>query len=27
VLGVYDENNNVVLLQPEKKVADGMKIG
>ena len=27
VLGVYDENNNVVLLQPERKVADGMKIG
>ncbi|MEO8711342.1 MAG: tRNA-binding protein [Parafilimonas sp.] len=27
VLGVYDENNNVVLLQPEQKVADGMKIG
>jgi tRNA-binding protein len=27
VLGVYDENNNVVLLQPERKVADGMRIG
>ena len=27
VLGAYDENNNVVLLQPEQKVANGMKIG
>lgn len=27
VLSVYDENNDVVLLQPERKVADGMKIG
>lgn len=27
VLGIYDENNNVVLLQPGKKVADGLKIG
>ncbi len=27
VLGIYDEDNNVVLLQPERKVADGMKIG
>jgi tRNA-binding protein len=27
VLGVYDENNNVVLLQPERKVSNGMKIG
>ena len=27
VLGVYDENKNVVLLQPEKKVANGLKIG
>src|SRR5436305_14727987 len=27
VLGVYDENNNVVLLQPERRVANGMKIG
>lgn len=26
VLGVYDENNNVVLLQPERTVANGMKI-
>lgn len=27
VLGVYDENNNVVLLQPERIVKNGMKIG
>lgn len=27
VLGVYDEQNNVVLLQPNKPVANGMKIG
>lgn len=27
VLGVYDENNNVVLLQPDKQIANGMKIG
>lgn len=27
VLGVYDENNNVVLLQPDKKVENGLKIG
>ena len=27
VLGVYDENNNVVLLQPDKQVSNGMKIG
>jgi tRNA-binding protein len=27
VLGVYDENKNVVLLQPERKVTNGMKIG
>ncbi|WP_153800767.1 tRNA-binding protein [Foetidibacter luteolus] len=27
VLGVYDENNQVILLQPERKVANGMKIG
>ncbi|MDB5246215.1 MAG: tRNA-binding protein [Segetibacter sp.] len=26
VLGVYDENNDVILLQPEKKVANGRKI-
>ena len=27
VLGIYDENNNVVLLQPERSVANGMKVG
>ena len=27
ILGVYDENNQVVLLQPDKAVANGMKIG
>ncbi len=27
VLGVYDETKNVVLLQPERKVVNGMKIG
>lgn len=27
VLGVYDENNDVVLLQPAKPVLNGMKIG
>jgi tRNA-binding protein len=27
VLGVYDETNNVVLLQPDRSVANGMKIG
>ncbi len=27
VLGVYDENNNVVLLQPERAVKNGMKVG
>lgn len=27
VLGVYDESKNVVLLQPERRVANGMKIG
>ena len=27
VLGVYDEYNEVVLLQPEKKVTNGSKIG
>lgn len=27
VLGVYDENNDVVLLQAEKPVLNGMKIG
>ena len=27
VLGVYDENNQVILLQPERTVANGHKIG
>lgn len=27
VLGVYDENNDVILLQPEKKVQNGGKVG
>ena len=27
VLGVYDENNEVVLLQPDKKIKNGCKIG
>jgi len=27
VLGVYDETNNVVLLQPERNVRNGMKVG
>lgn len=27
VLGVYDENNNVILLQPAKNTINGMKIG
>ena len=27
VLGVYDENNDVILLQPERTVKNGMKIG
>jgi tRNA-binding protein len=27
VLGVYDENKNVILLQPERQVPNGMKIG
>jgi len=27
ILGVYDENNDVVLLQPERNVQNGMKIG
>lgn len=27
VLGVYDEHNNVVLLQPDKQLANGLKIG
>ena len=27
VLGVYDENNDVVLLQPQQKISNGLKIG
>ncbi len=27
ILGIYDENDNVVLLQPERKVDNGMKVG
>jgi tRNA-binding protein len=27
VLGVYDENNHVILLQPEKAVKNGQRIG
>jgi len=27
VLGVYDENNQVILLQPDKTVANGQRIG
>ena len=27
VLGVYDKNNDVILLQPDKLVDNGMKIG
>lgn len=27
VLGIYDENNNVILLHPERRVSNGMKIG
>jgi tRNA-binding protein len=27
VLGVYDENNDVILLQPDRKVPNGLKIG
>ncbi len=27
ILGVYNENNHVVLLQAERKVENGMKIG
>lgn len=27
VLGVYDENKDVILLQPERTVKNGMKIG
>ena len=27
VLGVYDENSNVILLQPERHVTNGHKVG
>jgi len=27
VLGIYDENNNVVLLKPDKPLSNGLKIG
>src|SRR5689334_13294188 len=27
VLGIYTENNDVVLLQPQQKVSNGLKIG
>ena len=27
VLGIYDESNNVILLRPEKRVENGMKVG
>lgn len=27
VLGIYDENNDVVLLSPERKLINGLKIG
>ena len=27
VLGIYDEDNNVILLQPERNVSNGLKIG
>jgi tRNA-binding protein len=27
LLGIYDENNNVVLLQPQQPVSNGLKIG
>jgi len=27
VLGVYDENNDVILLQPERMVKNGQKVG
>jgi len=27
VLGIYDENNNVILLKPERPVSNGQKIG
>ena len=27
VLGIYDENNDVVLLEPQQQVSNGLKIG
>ena len=27
VLGIYDENNDVILLRPDRKVSNGLKIG
>ena len=27
VLGIYDKNNNVILLQPERRVEDGWRVG
>lgn len=27
VLGVYDENNQVILLQPDREVANGQRVG
>lgn len=27
VLGVYDENNDVILLQPDREVKNGQKVG
>lgn len=27
VLGVYDENNDVILLQPQKPVGNGLQVG
>jgi tRNA-binding protein len=27
VLGIYDENKDVVLLQPQQKISNGLKIG
>jgi tRNA-binding protein len=27
VLGIYDENKDVILLQPDRKVSNGLKVG
>jgi tRNA-binding protein len=27
ILGIYDENKNVILIQPEQRVKNGLKIG